>query len=583
MSTGTKLVYNGISLSFCRISNFKQEAIYTDDGIDKIYTKCTIEVEGVLNKSIPGSQAAYSTQQSPQQELAFMRELILEPRKGLLLEMEGVPVINLSSVGNSGITDEKKGPYPRFFNVLKVSPYTLIVGFCIECYLPCPDPKHQGLLTHRYSTIETIDEKYYTTRTIQGFIVVAGSAGGNEPDADIYRNAILVIPKTPPGWKRQNIAITVQSDGLRLNYTIVDKELYLSFPAGAVEVEASYSQSWGMAQAIMNNEINVIVVGKKEIPKWRLLQIAVGVVKSRVHLVENSADISKPMEWLTGCTMREDLMSNKIEIHVTTNRAPPDKLEDGSMPILTTDIGGNVGQEANNTQFKMGGPAVVPTNKDGVPTTRPGKLGVLIACMMSDRCSLQGKNFITATPSSPTSKSPGDTAITIQEAQTINDYQNRYSNEQTASPYTTYKFKSVVKTSVNGLALPVATSSTNSVTFIEVAKPSSVLVVDWTVERFGDKPKLPQPIINNPDIVLLNWDVEVDSLETNPGGNVKKYSVAGKYVYGTRKPFATSEVLLLPVSPIFNFTFASTEALIEPQNWVTGMIDSGGSQNQPRV
>ena len=51
---------------------------------------------------------------------------------------------------------------------------------------------------------------------------MAGSAGGNEPDADIYRNAILTIPKTPPGWKRQNIVITVQSDGLRLNYTIVD-------------------------------------------------------------------------------------------------------------------------------------------------------------------------------------------------------------------------------------------------------------------------------------------------------------------------------------------------------------------------
>ena len=569
---GTILSYNGIELNFGRITKFTQEAIYSEDHIDHIYNKITIGFEGVLSDCITtGGIPSWS----PQAQIPIIREQILEPRKKLFLKMEGVTVVAINT-----LVDDKKGPFPKAFNVLKVSPHTLIVYFEIECYMPCPNIStvNGTVLSNRWSQEESVDDKFYTTRTITGQLIVSG-AFNDLSNPDKFREQ-CIIPTCPVGYKRTAIDLTIQSDGLRMNFRISDKQLYLSYPAGAVDITASYTQQYEMDQLIAKCDCNVVVTGKPNIPKWRLLKIAMDIIFSRLHIITDS---QKGLEILTGCTFREELFENKIECQVSTMRHPGKTVASagsGNSLPLTLNIGadiecgpgaGNYAGDQEGSYLYEGDPKAnitVPKN------SRPGNLGLLFSCAFSERCVYKGTqytNYNTNVGKTKTDYPPTNTSYKEQEK--LPEYPSSYSKEQTTNPYTDYQLRATYDNREHCFQLPVADSGTEESTFVKVANKASKKTVAWTAMRHNDKPQIPKPDTSDTNLVLLDWNVTASQAEKSPNSESMHYTISGVYIYGMKKPLDITKSISLPVTPVFTLGYGDSKAVIDASQWSTGIAN----------
>lgn len=88
--------------------------------------------------------------------------------------------------------------------------------------------------------------------------------------------------------------------------------------------------------------------------------------------------------------------------------------------------------------------------------------------------------------------------------------------------------------------LPIASSDAQDVcVFVRLAQPTWGIRVDWTVKKEGKPPKLPAFDLGDPDLVLIQHEVETHAVKTTGlEGNMLCYRASGTYYYGakTSKP-----------------------------------------------
>lgn len=74
----------------------------------------------------------------------------------------------------------------------------------------------------------------------------------------------------------------------------------------------------------------------------------------------------------------------------------------------------------------------------------------------------------------------------------------------------------------------------DSTAFFEMASPTLLWICDWTAERTGDKPLIPNPIIKDSNYVLMDFHIETDSLDLEGDGITLRWRISGTYVYGAK-------------------------------------------------
>lgn len=76
-----------------------------------------------------------------------------------------------------------------------------------------------------------------------------------------------------------------------------------------------------------------------------------------------------------------------------------------------------------------------------------------------------------------------------------------------------------------------------SVAFVQLASPTLLLVVEWTVTQWSKQPPIPKNTIGS-DWVLLDEGLITKNVLVGANGVTPRYRISGQYVYGHKNPSA---------------------------------------------
>lgn len=543
----TTLHYNGISIHDCTLRQFEEEAVYDESQTDVIGHKVVIVVNGLVYQhpdpnAIFGVGGAHAQMFAPQQGNAvltfkYVRKQLMEQRKTLILQFHGQEVFRAFPIGSKGDVvkggDVNNGPKPQQVSITKVvGKVSMRVDYRIECMVvDCKDNSNsEGVLSNRWSVAEDIDVNWFSTRVISGKLRIASPKLLFGPQA--FRK--WVMPVLQDGFRRERIHCLATTDGLTLEYEIVDKTVAAACPFPGTSWRGTHTESShdgvstrGHIHIEMNGPANM----KSKKP---LIAACVSIGKKKLDI----ASFGNPGKWiLKHASVVDHLDTSKVEFNLEIQRAGADEpLQD--LSFKTGPLGKWI------TSAETGGPYNRMHNAIPAHFADNSPAGMLVAYLQTPcnndhviNFSGQGLTAIGTPKRGQVFMWTGPDGALIQDSV----LKANISPEQKKNPYTYYKMTIEYKTNHNRIQLPIADSSTatpDSSAIIELSKPTSQAIVTVVAERSGAWPELPSP-----DDVASAYDggdwklITVQEIPVQPkvtaSGSTKQalFSLSSKYVY----------------------------------------------------
>jgi hypothetical protein len=579
------LTYNGVQIGYLKTNSFRQEPIYDASHTDLLYQKITLNVSGVISLCaqekgklpvpsaiVNGGTPTYGC--AAASEVVAIRQRLLSPRATLIYTVDGVEMIHSPLLGKG--RDEANGPKPIHFNVIKIDGgKSLFVEYEIEtCINECNESrctldtsyKQMGgytVLSNRFAINDSFDTNYLHTRTIQGVIVLSGANAPTPLDANAASKIVAdtMLPSIPNGWKRDNITMSVEPDTLTYRYSIVDKELHLPLPGGAVSIDATYSQTFGILGAgMVDNEVNVVITGSPGSTYDDLLKSAARIVFARINPSPLKGITKDGAEIMMGGTIIEDIYNHRITMRIKTQKSPSKKLtKDGFNALLH-----RIGQEIPLQDIK--------NNKARQPANYNAWM---IGCALGQPCT--GKAMVmpdTPKPEKPKKEQPKVKVVTPPPEKDY-DQDTHYSQEQTQGAYTdSTRFAYNLATDYHTYQMSVAAPGSPA-QFATVAAPTSIRKVRWVAERNGKMPEAPHP---KAEWVLLKAWVYPQSPRLLEDGKTWIYSLHGEYWYGQYVAYEYNTPLELPRNPMYDGKYGKNENLFPATNFKTDILTPYSTQ-----
>jgi hypothetical protein len=244
----SELTYNGVALSYIRTREFRQEPMFSGDvqNQDYLYTHYHIAVECAFNVNLA---PAILADPDPTTTMTRVRAALMVPRQALAFTINGVslqtqPAGGIASAQATRLTDANNGPIPRGCNILKISENTFIVQFSIDTWVvDCTgggglSTNPPQFISNRFVTEFDINRTQYVTITTRGRVITAANVNVNP---DVLRG--VIAPQLPAGMVCNRMHFTVQENGLALEYTFEDQEVFREPPQPMYRAEGEYIAS----------------------------------------------------------------------------------------------------------------------------------------------------------------------------------------------------------------------------------------------------------------------------------------------------------------------------------------------------
>jgi hypothetical protein len=300
----TVVEYGDLKISNCLTKEFRQEPVFDESGTDLMYWKFTVRVVGYTHNNggwndtflfvrpVPKGVTSPDSGDAGAAKAHIMQRVRLAPRKTFTMRT-GVTASNpdgkilltaaphpARSSDLSGL-DVNNGPRGTLMAITQITGDNI---FRVEaefevCKVECDDKGQaqnntEGVLSNRWSSVDDIDENWYTVRTHQGRLRMA-SANFSPHD---FRN--LVVPGIPKGMKRAKMTFVASPDGLALDYTITDREVAFSAPAPATSWAIRHTQS--TADEILGVAmIDIELTGDRYVDKKSLVILAYAIIEAK--------------------------------------------------------------------------------------------------------------------------------------------------------------------------------------------------------------------------------------------------------------------------------------------------------------
>lgn len=323
--------YNDIQMALTKINSFEQAPVFTDDGKDYQYTRFTVDCSAVLNLNAPpaGGNARLASITNISNYIHVLRQELSLPRKPLKIFLGSDPAqfpqATLPApelLLASSPPDAAGGPFPKSVNIKQVGgTNTVIINFVCETFLDecyCSETEsvnNREVLTNRFETSFTYDTEGYGTRTIRGNLLVNGSRITNL-SADDFRN--LAVPRIPSGWKRESMEFMLSSDGLKLAYTITDREVYMVPMPGVTTISATYTENIENLATQLFCDVECTVRGPKNVSREWLLQKCLQVCYSR--LIFDNRSVQEGNDLLQSSSITENMVENEFSARFRVRR-----------------------------------------------------------------------------------------------------------------------------------------------------------------------------------------------------------------------------------------------------------------------
>lgn len=554
----SRFIYNGVELSYIRTKSITHEPEYDDTGVDYLWTKVTFDIEAVLNTTLGGS--------SPAQQIVAIRQALETPRKRLQFIVNTDTILDVNDT-----TDVRIGPLPEPCVVTQIGgEQTFLISYristwIVECVSPGLTPQYQS---HRWKEAVRIDENFYTRKTRTGKLYVRSDIIAN---VDSLRDLGVVLPPLDNGFKLGpgGIEVTIQEDGLALMYSWEEQEVYLQPPAPATKAEGEYIESTNTPDgAIRYGECRVRLTGAKNSDQGALLIQAIIICLNTVSptgKVASSADDSNPL--LMSSAVRKSLYENQVEVTMKVFM----KSGKGRTKQLGMDLG-------NFASIPKGSePGTLPPD----PGTRGTAAIKLFANALQDPCSPAQVQLSSQAGQQRALSTSGLPEVRVIQTKILpDDGSALYSTDIDNLPgfYTHHKMHTDYKPKTWASQLPVAAAGAASA-IVVLAGTTAQKIIEGVVEKVGTAPKLPDPNVNDPNLVLLEAVISPNPLELSVGagdGTMLTFRRAYRYVYAI---IDVAKAVFDGGMPPFLDSQKRGLSTIQPGDFVHGLIDgaSGGA------
>lgn len=507
----SEVSYGGVSLTLVKTNGISQEPVYSDDGTEYLYTRFGIDVSCVHSFDIEGVNPAALD--------ALLRQTLLKPRLPFVMTVDGNELISV------GAPDIAGGPYPRDLHIKQITGNNIMmVNFRIDCHRQDCIQELQEVVSNRYEISHEYDQNAYCTRRVSGQLVANGILVGRTIDRSAVR--AFVVPALPHGWVRESMSFMPRSDGLRLNYQIVDKEVYRVPPTragdpdrvGATKAQASFtlrSGHWGVTSFA---DISVVLEGSKATPKHIITKQAFAIALSRTRLQvppgQQAEDFGPDI--LEQVSVTEELFENKVSLNLTVRKVKEMKVGfAGMMDIGRFCLSTVPDTETNQALIPgvlgtAGIAALTAAWKEpcgsGLPNEAAGIGGSAI------QGSLTNDPNVSVLPS--TAGEVADATTAQEETKATTEHQNSPYDESRQKQYFEWKanqqkLQAVIAGSSADLTGAAPSSEPDSSKIISVGRPTTKGVSVYEADRFRKYPDHP-------------WEVERDYVAKNASnGNTK--------------------------------------------------------------
>lgn len=557
----TQLVYNNITLAAITTPQFSQEAVYDASHSDYLYTKYTIGVKAVFNPAFAPSAGGSET---PAQTMLRVKNCLMTQCQQLVFSMgNGTQLIKNPADGVP--EDVKHGPFPLKCNIIEITEATFLVDYAVETYMTeCCAGTTPPYISNRWSETDDIDENMYTKRTVKGRIIfradqINSKKFNNGPSADSYRG--LVPPPAlalQPNFARISMNFMVPEDGLSLDYTIIDQELYCQPPEGATKFTGEHTVTTSKG-AVYSDVITATLYGNATTSKSLLLARAAQLIVGRLDLSGNKV--------IKAGYVKDKLEQNVVEIRVETFG--------GVRP--NTFLGLNLAQP--NTLSKLN---YILGDRRSNQQPDPGTRGTANLAMITfnnylSLCNVEQDSVLTTFPVDFPSSEAINTSVSTSVVSSLPQQPTMFDTQQTQTGvYTTYLLEIDYRINENKLQLAKMDTSRTDCAVFSVAQPTMTKVVGYRAERWGKQPSLPAALTTDPNAVFLKGHTKPMNVDVAPDGSTLVYNVSGEYHYAVIDP--TKEEILGGLAPYLNTTFDQTKT----GNYVNGLADPVGSPLQER-
>lgn len=549
---GTVLTYGDVTIEHCFTKVCRQEVEYDESGTDPIGTKVTIRVMGTITLSGSGTSVGQvglsgggSSGNGAGSVMAQVRAALSEVRKPLhfyILNSANTSstIIQVSGVaGRAGESLDQKdvnnGPKPRVVDVQRiVGSNSLWVEFEVETtVVECRGGGNVsgGVISNRWSAGDDIDENQYTTRTIRGRLRVSSV----EANPQAYRS--LFMPPLQDTFVRQSINTVTSMDGLTVDYTIVDREVYATPPYPLSKFSGTYTVSTGINGVTMHAEVSVRGEGPRDLDKRSVITRTLQIAYARINL-NNAAN----RFILESASIIEYLAENVAECRIRIQFLDKEAISGLNLAKST------LGTPLNIVGYEPGRARIPRAYGSATPT------GLFVSYLQkpcSTEHGIQQVRFESTEGTSTTVDRDSQEINVVTEEGTLAAEVPAYSDSHEAAMYVHYTVDSFYPVKMNRVQCPIAKAQTATgatAVIIPVSKAIAGRHVIVTAERVGAWPEFPTPSDTYDEIggvkaYLMDFDIDPSAPETTADNRQQLFRMKGTYRYAFDRPIPDGQPL----------------------------------------
>jgi len=576
----THVIYNGIELHNCLTRKWDQTCIYDESGTDLIGHKFDLQFEAILN--VQSINTTYGTQwvapadgsgatAAIESLFQFASLRLMQNRGELLIKLGDKGLVRCNpTLGNTLYDPDRdvdNGPKPYNVSIQKIVSNNIIrVSFGIRfTKIGCPKGgAPQTVINNRWSVDETMDENFFTTRTISGRIKFSHLVAAHGVKK-------MVVPPLETGFKRESINFNALPTGLEADYSVTDKQVMEAAPWPATRISGSHSEATENGLIVVSS-VNVRLDGSPNSDQATLMARALQVVESRLGILSSTAN--KDYLIRGAVLIKHFGTPNTVEARVTIQRTLVE-------PTLKAHFAGVFTRVVKPLEVPPLQGHVYNTLKSPVPLGAWGEFPhggkrdpatlFLLHCYLQEPCGgyhgfRQADYYATDPPEESGQRQTIIRGRYVPELPTLTE--TGLSSTAGKAIYTLARAETTYVTNPMRTQMPIAHTGTSSsdvdtsVVF-DLARPQCYREMRVEAERVGQWPEIPA----HPDTytdgtldgrLLKYWDREFAPSLT-PDGISRIFKVQAYYRYALNRPPENDEPTNVGVLPFTKYTNADNE------------------------
>lgn len=382
--------------------------------------------------------------------------------------------------------------------------------------------KALGILGHRWSCLDRINESGFTTRTYTGSLTLSN------PNWNPHDFRAITVPPVVPGMQRKSFDYVSSEDGLTIRYTVTDEEVTITAPAPARTIKIVHNEADMDFGAKVEFSLRIMLTTDRKGNLLDLMRLASAIADQRLYLgqainannrasvlirrydytTEQGSDQSNAMTLVVsgarhiiaqgkpGVLQRVETMSRSLAWRPVKDAVNPplanynNVLSRGNRPGEQPDTEGGI--PAISILHNL---LTTPcTQEFGTPSSVPDSTTITERIRRIDDIEASEPDYNTE---AMYEAYPDAITVEINDNVANADVLGTYSSQHQTFMYSHYNITSTYGTKALKVPLPVAktygyTTQSNVVVGIGPSQPTRIIRIE--AERAGSPPRLPDPV-----------------------------------------------------------------------------------------